>query len=125
MKKTILTLSIFLIGMTVSTVQARNTIHLFQTAAQENSSNKRLQTIKDVCKTTPEQSAKVQSLLNDYETTQAANEKTYKGNADGLKEAQKKNSYNFNQQLAKVLTPEQIKALNASDQAYAKSKKTK
>jgi hypothetical protein len=67
----------------------------------------------------------VQALINDFFSKQAENEKANKGNAAALKEASKKNSYNFNQQLQKVLSPEQVKALNASDIEWSKSQKTK
>ncbi|HTB33158.1 MAG TPA: hypothetical protein VK808_14110 [Bacteroidia bacterium] len=123
MKKLILALGMLLTGVSVVSVQARS-VSVFQ-AQQNDAASKRLESIKKACNLSPDQTTKVQSLLNDYEATQAANEKANKGNAAGLKEANKKNSYDFNQKLAKVLTPEQLKALNTNDAAYSKEKKAK
>jgi hypothetical protein len=115
MKKIVLTLGIFLSGISILSVQAKSSILI-----QTNGTSSRLESIKKNCNLTPDQTSKVQNLLNDYQTTQEANEKANKGNPDGLKEAQKKNSYDFNQRLAKVLTPEQMKSLNAADLAWGK-----
>ncbi|HTA28264.1 MAG TPA: hypothetical protein VK809_10770 [Bacteroidia bacterium] len=116
MKKIILTLGLFLSGISIVSVQAS----VPQEAHQASATSSRLESIKKTCNLTPDQTTKVQSLLNDYEATKATNEKANKSNPAGLKEAQKKNSYDFNQKLVKVLTPEQMKALNAADAAWAK-----
>ena len=128
MKKLVLSLGIFLSGVSILSIQAKGMPDFYQTAAQQNSGvEKRLASIQKACNLTPDQSTKIKSLLTDMEATQAANEKANKANPAALKEANQKNSYDFNQKLAKVLTPEQMKSLNAADAAWAKDheKKTK
>lgn len=126
MKKLILSLGLLLGGTSILTLQAGITHNFYQTAAQQSEAvNKRLQSIQKACNLTPDQSAKVKSLLTDFEATQASNESANKGNPAGLKEANKKNSYEYNQKLAKVLTPEQMKALNAGDASYDKEHEKK
>jgi Spy/CpxP family protein refolding chaperone len=121
MKKLILFLGILLSGISVLSVQAKGMPALYQTAAQQNDAvEKRLATIQKDCNLTPDQAAKVKSLLTDFQATQAINTQANRDNPDALKEANKKNSYDYNQKLAKVLTPEQMKSLNAADGAWAK-----
>ena len=126
MKKLILSIGMLLGGVSILTVEAGITPNFYQTAAQQSDAvNKRLQSIQKNCNLTPDQSAKVKSLLTDFEATQASNQAANKGNEAGLKEANKKNSYDFNQKLAKVLTPEQMKALNAAEASYDKEHEKK
>jgi Spy/CpxP family protein refolding chaperone len=119
MKKTILTLGVFLCGISIASAQTDNTPPPIQ-AAQTTAASSRLESIRKTCNLTPDQTTKVQNLLNDFEASKADNEKANKGNPAATQEANKKSTYDFNQKLAKVLTPEQMKSLNASDAAWAK-----
>ncbi len=126
MKKLVLSLGILLSGVSFLSLEARSMPGIIQTAAQQSAGvEKRLASIQKACNLTPDQSAKVKSLLTDMEATQAANESANKGNPAALKEANKKNSYDYNQKLAKVLTPEQMKSLNAANAAWEKEQASK
>jgi hypothetical protein len=122
MKKIVLSLGILLSGAVVSTVAA-STYVMVQAAQGNTESAKRLESIKKACNPSADQITKIQSLLNDFESAKAANAQTNKGNKSAMAEGLKKCTYDFNQKLAKVLTPEQMKALNAADASYSKEKK--
>jgi hypothetical protein len=125
MKKRALTLGLFLAGVSIILVEARSYAAPVQAASYSNAKSTRLESIKKACNPTPDQVTKVQNLLNDLETANTANEKANKGNHAAWEEANKKNTYDFNEKLAKVLTPEQLKSLNAADIAWEKEHKKK
>jgi hypothetical protein len=121
MKKLILSLGILLSGVSIVSVQAGNIA--FVQAGLEANSAKRFETIKSVCKTTPEQNAKLENVFREYDGAEDASRKANKGDSKAMVEATRKNNHDLDEKLGKILTPEQSNALREHDLAGSKDKK--
>ncbi len=110
MKKLILTLGIFLIG-----VMSIN--------AQDKVATKIVNKMTVVCGLSSDQVAKVQPIVEDYVKGREANKQQYASDPEGLKTANRTLNKNYKAQLKTVLSPEQIEKLKAYKAQHKGDKK--
>jgi hypothetical protein len=105
MKTLIIAISIFLSGIGIGYAQE-------QIATNINLTDE----LKELCNLTPEQVAKVQPIVSDFEKKRDDTYKKYCHNRPLLNKAVTKNRWNFETKLIGILTPSQMGLLKAFDQ---------